>query len=200
MAARPYHHGDLRAALLAQAEVTLRTAGVGDLSLRELAREVGVSHGAPRRHFEDKSALLEALAAEGFHRLGRALAVAAAPDHTDFTSTLIRVARTYVRFATENPALIELMAGSRFLADGPEPLIEARETSFIPVRRLVEQGQADGAVVPGPVRRIGTLIFATLHGLATLANNRMIDPMDDELIADAIRTLMTGLTPAPRQD
>ena len=59
---RPYHHGNLRQALLAQAERTVRERGVQELSLRELAREVGVSHAAPRRHFPDRQALLDALA------------------------------------------------------------------------------------------------------------------------------------------
>ena len=70
---RPYHHGNLRAALLACAERTLREGGAGELSLRELARQVGVSHAAPRRHFADKQALLDALAEDGFERLGREL-------------------------------------------------------------------------------------------------------------------------------
>ena len=68
---RPYHHGNLRAALLAQAERTL--ADGGDLSLRELARQIGVSHAAPRRHFAGKQALLDALAEDGFERLGAEL-------------------------------------------------------------------------------------------------------------------------------
>ena len=67
---RPYHHGNLRSALLAAAERTVRERGVQDLSLRELAREIGVSHGAPRRHFPDRQALLDALAESGFERLG----------------------------------------------------------------------------------------------------------------------------------
>ena len=71
MDARPYHHGNLRTALLEAAERTLRERGVQALSLRELAREVGVSHGAPRRHFPDRQALLDALARAGFERLGR---------------------------------------------------------------------------------------------------------------------------------
>jgi AcrR family transcriptional regulator len=61
MAQRPYHHGNLRAALLAQAEQTLREQGLEGLSLRELARQIGVSHGAPRRHFADRQALLLSL-------------------------------------------------------------------------------------------------------------------------------------------
>ncbi len=74
---RPYHHGNLRTALLAEAERTVRERGVQDLSLRELAREVGVSHGAPRRHFPDSQSLLNALAESGFLRLGRELQAAA---------------------------------------------------------------------------------------------------------------------------
>src|ERR1700759_2357082 len=77
MEARPYHHGNLRTALLAAAEDTLRERGVQALSLRELAREVGVSHAAPRRHFEARQALLDALAEAGFERLGSELRAAA---------------------------------------------------------------------------------------------------------------------------
>ena len=196
MTDRRYHHGDLRAALLAQAEATLRVAGVDGLSLRELARTVGVSHGAPRRHFEDKAALLEALVAEGFHRLGCALAAAAEPDDREFNAALKDVAVAYVRFAADNPALVDLMSGSRYLAGASDALVRARDVSFAPVRRLVEVGQSSGELAPGDVRRIGTLMFATLHGLATLANNKMIDPLDDELISDAVDSLLTGLAPS----
>ena len=114
MADGRYHHGDLRAALLTQAEETLRVSGVDGLSLRELARAVGVSHGAPRRHFEDKAALLEALVAEGFHRLGCTLATAAEPDDREFVAVLKDVGIAYVRFASENPALVDLMSGQEF--------------------------------------------------------------------------------------
>jgi AcrR family transcriptional regulator len=92
-------------------------SGVDGLSLRELARAVGVSHGAPRRHFEDKAALLEALVAEGFHRLGCTLAAAAEPDDREFVAVLKDLAIAYVRFAADNPALVDLMSGSRYLAD-----------------------------------------------------------------------------------
>ena len=197
MTDRRYHHGDLRAALLAQAEATLRVSGVDGLSLRELARTVGVSHGAPRRHFEDKAALLEALVAEGFHRLGCALAAAAEPDDREFNAALKEVAVAYVRFAADNPALVDLMSGSRYLAEASDALVRARDASFAPVRRLVETGQSTGELAAGDVRRIGTLMFATLHGLATMANNKMIDPLDDELISDAVDSLLTGLAPFP---
>src|SRR5215472_7707973 len=84
MEVRPYHHGNLRTALLDAAERTLRERGVQALSLRELAREVGVSHGAPRRHFPDRQSLLDALAGAGFERLGAELRAAAAAAGEDF--------------------------------------------------------------------------------------------------------------------
>ncbi|MEV0708039.1 TetR/AcrR family transcriptional regulator [Nocardia aurea] len=193
MSERRYHHGNLRAALLAQAETTLRTSGVDGLSLRELAREVGVSYGSPRRHFEDKAALLDALVEVGLQRLGAELAEAVEPDGRDFVEVLTAVAISYIRFATDSPAMVDLMSRSRYLSQAPAALVEAREASFAPVRDLVERGQAGGELVSGDVRRVGTLIFATLHGLATLANNGMIDPLDDRLIADAIQSLLAGI-------
>jgi AcrR family transcriptional regulator len=192
---RRYHHGALRAALLTQAEKALQVSGVDGLSLRELARAVGVSHGAPRRHFEDKAALLEALVADGFDRLGAALAKAANPDGRDFVATLNDVAVAYVRFATDNPALVELMSASRYLANASDQLRHARETAFAPVARLVETGQETGELVGSGMQEVGTLLFATLHGVATLANNKMIDPLEDKLIFDVVDSLLKGLAP-----
>src|SRR3954471_6844004 len=106
---RRYHHGNLRSALLASAERVVRERGPGELSRRELAREAGVSHAAPRRHFADKQALLDALALDGYERLGRALARAVDGAGERFDGRLAALARAYVRFAGEHAALLELM-------------------------------------------------------------------------------------------
>ena len=100
MRERPYHHGNLRTALLEQAERTVRERGAQALSLRELAREVGVSHGAPRRHFPDRQALLDALAEAGFARLGTELRRAVDGAGEDFEARMLATAAAYVRFAT----------------------------------------------------------------------------------------------------
>ncbi|MEU4746905.1 helix-turn-helix domain-containing protein, partial [Actinosynnema sp. NPDC023658] len=73
---RPYHHGNLRTALLDAAERGLRERGADTLALRDLAREIGVSHAAPRRHFPSRQALLDALAVAGFERLDAELRAA----------------------------------------------------------------------------------------------------------------------------
>ena len=104
---RPYHHGNLHSALLDAAERTVRERGVQDLSLRELAREIGVSHGAPRRHFPDRQALLDALAESGFERLGAELRAAADRAGDEFEPRLEATAAAYIRFATADPALLD---------------------------------------------------------------------------------------------
>src|SRR4051795_10361603 len=104
--ARRYHHGNLRSELLEAAERTLATRGAGELSLRELARELGVSHAAPRRHFAGKQALLDALALDGFERLGAALEAAVTGAGERFEDRLAALARTYVRFATDHAPLL----------------------------------------------------------------------------------------------
>src|SRR4051812_36558445 len=98
-APQPFHHGNLRAALLHAAEQTLRERGLDALSLRDLARQVGVSHGAPRSHFIDRQALLDALAEGGFQRLTDEMDAAIAAEADDFGKILGVVADSFVRFA-----------------------------------------------------------------------------------------------------
>src|SRR5690348_1313893 len=126
-ATRPYHHGNLREALLDAGERALETSGAQNLSLRELAREVGVSHAAPRRHFADKQALLDALAHNGFERLGAILTAAIDAAGPDFDARLLSLARAYVGFATQHPALVGLMFASKHQAGAPAALTEAGE-------------------------------------------------------------------------
>jgi AcrR family transcriptional regulator len=192
MTERPYHHGNLRTALLAEAQRTVRERGVQELSLRELARAVGVSHGAPRRHFPDRQALLDALAEAGFARLGAALRRAVDGAGEDFAARLRATAAAYVRFATRDAELLELMfAGKHREQSGI--LHEAADRAFSVILELIEQGQADGALEPGDPERIGLVLFATIQGVATLVTGGMVDAEQlDELLADAVSHFLRG--------
>src|SRR5277367_1588423 len=106
--ARPYHHGDLSRALVAAGRRILEAEGPTALSLRAVAREAGVSPAAPYHHFKDKSELLDAIAAEGWHELGHAIAEARAAA-TDPRLALSEIGVAYVTFARRNPALYRLM-------------------------------------------------------------------------------------------
>jgi AcrR family transcriptional regulator len=186
MSERPYHHGNLRNALLEQAERTVRERGVDALSLRELAREAGVSHGAPRRHFPDRQALLDALVETGFARLGAELRAAADGAGDDFMSRLQATAAAYVRFATDDAAMLELMfAGKRREPSGA--LHAAADRAFSVMLELIRQGQTEGALEPGEPERIGLMLFATLQGTAALVTGGIV-PVEqrDALLADAI--------------
>jgi AcrR family transcriptional regulator len=189
---RPYHHGNLRSALLAQAELTVRERGVQDLSLRELARDVGVSHGAPRRHFPDRRALLDALAEAGFARLGAELRAAMGGAGEDFEARLRATAAAYVRFATRDAALLELMFANKH-REGAEALHEAAERTFSVMLELIQQGQDDGALEPGDPERVGLVLLATIQGIAALVTGSVIQADQlDELVADAIAHFLRG--------
>jgi AcrR family transcriptional regulator len=191
--ARPYHHGNLRAALLEQAERTL--AEGGDLSLRELARQAGVSHAAPRRHFAGKQALLDALAEDGFERLGGELRAAMA-EAEDFDGRLLAFARAYVGFATEHAALLELMFAGKHRPGAAASLREAADLAFAAPLALIAEAQAKGEVVPGDPEQVGTVAFATLQGLAALVNGGMLDRAGlDDTVAGAVERLVLGLRP-----
>jgi AcrR family transcriptional regulator len=190
---RPYHHGNLRAALLEQAERAL--ADGGDLSLRELARQVGVSHAAPRRHFADKQTLLDALAEDGFERLGAALQTAMA-EADDFDGRLLAFARAYVRFATEHAALLELMFAGKHRPGAAASLREAADRAFEAPLALIAEGQAAGEVTPGDPERVALVAWATLQGLATMINSQMLPPdMLDDIVAVAVEQICAGLRP-----
>jgi AcrR family transcriptional regulator len=192
MRSRSYHHGNLRTELLAQAERSVRERGIERLSLRELARQAGVSHGAPRRHFPDRQALLDALAESGFARLGSQLRRAANAAGEQFEPRLRATASAYVRFATRDAALLELMfAGKHEQQSGA--LHEAAERAFSVIRELIDQGQAEGILEPGEPERVGLVLFANMQGIAALVNSGIVGAaLLDELVAEAIAHFLRG--------
>jgi len=196
--ARPYHHGNLRAELLAEAERTVREQGVESLSLRELARAAGVSHGAPRRHFADRQALLDALAEQGFVRLRRELHEALITAGPRFSSRLAATANAYVRFASDDAALLELMFARKH-SESTGPLHDASERTFELMLEVIAQGQRENALAAGEPERVGLVLFATLHGIATLINAGVIDrERRDELVVDATARFLRGSRPQQR--
>ena len=121
--AAPYHHGNLRDALLDAVGQTLTEKGITGLSLREAARRAGVSHGAPAHHFGDKLGMLTAFSARGFERFGSRLR-AAADGARSPSEKFVTVGVEYVRFAVEERAYFEVMFRED-LHDAADPHFEA---------------------------------------------------------------------------
>jgi AcrR family transcriptional regulator len=168
-AKKPYHHGDLRRALLETSLDLIEKEGVGALTLREVARRLGVSHAAPTYHFADKTALLAALAAQGFSEQREAATLAAERAGTDPIERLTARGAAYVSFAVQHPRLFRLMYGADLETSEDALLVEARERAYATLTDAVKEVMdSRGEVDP---RRLVIAVagcWATVHGLATL--------------------------------
>lgn len=161
-----YHHGNLRAALVQAGLTLLEKDERGDLSLREIARQTGVSANAAYRHFADKEALLVALAAEGFRRL-QATHLEAAQAASDPRQAMLAAGRAYINFARRNPALFRLMFG-RFTTTHRDPeLAEAALASFETLRSGVAAA-AHGKAKDQQVLVAAVHAWGLVHGLSHL--------------------------------
>jgi AcrR family transcriptional regulator len=143
-----YHHGDLRAAVLRRAEEVLRESGTDALSLRGIARDLGVSHAAPSAHFRDKNALFDALAITGFRRLGEVMEEAMAVRGS-LTDDLVAFASAYLDFATDNPALLSVMFARKHTEAAGAEIAEAIAAAFARPTAVLTDAQARGEVVAG---------------------------------------------------
>jgi len=153
----PYHHGDLRRAILDAAIDSISANGSAALSLRELSRRAGVSHAAPIHHFGDKAGVLTALAAEGFERLADALAAAG--------DEFVEAGVAYVRFAVTHKAHFEVMfRPDTYHADDPS-VLAARERAN---QALVSGVHTKTAHTGREARMTGIAAWSLVHGFATL--------------------------------
>lgn len=193
---RPYHHGNLRQALLQAAEIALEARGATVLSLRELSRDVGVSHTSPRRHFADKQALLDALAQSGFQRLDATLAQAAKKRARNFAARLTNVAQANVEFALKHPALWVLMLEAKHRPGAPRELLEASDAAFSNGPALIKEGQAAGEVVPGDPARLSLTLSAALQGLVSISTEGKFKGVPLEaLVPGIVKHILLGLRP-----
>jgi len=160
---RPYHHGDLRNALLDAARAILEEESLAALSLRAVARRAGVSHAAPYRHFPNHEALLVELASEGFIEL-RAEIVEAAALPGEESDRIAAIGAAYMRFVARRPALARLMFG---------PQLPNREA--FPVLSEVADGIGEEIGKALHNAALGLAVWAAVHGLAMLVLENVID-------------------------
>lgn len=179
----PYHHGNLRQALLEAALTILEQQGEEGLGLRDLARAVGVSPSAPYRHFDSRAALLEALAVTGFGRFTAAMEAVAqgAP-----AQPMTEMGKTYVHFALTHPGLFRLMFSPQLKRDARPGLRMAADAAFDTLRHVV-----GGDRETGRIRALAA--WAKVHGLAVLLLDGQIalraGEERDALIAEILTSL-----------
>lgn len=180
---RGYHHGDLRAALIETGMRLIEFSDADQLSLRQVAREVGVSAAAVYRHFPDKDALLTALANEGLERLGAAQRQAAA-DAGYGVQGFNASGRTYVRFALKHPALFRMIMSHTPQVDHFAANTDAVSSPMRWLRSSVAALAPEDAT-PEQLRRAALRAWSRVHGLAMLMLDGQVS-VDDALIDDVI--------------
>jgi len=160
---RPYHHGDLRNALLEAARAILEEKSLADLSLRAVARKAGVSHAAPYRHFPNHEALLVELATEGFIALKDDL-IAACRRSSTKSDRITAIGGAYMRFAAKRPAQTRLMFGPQLPNRDKYPALgEAADAIAVEI----------GVALGDPA--LGLAVWAAVHGLAMLILENVVD-------------------------
>jgi AcrR family transcriptional regulator len=191
-----YHHGDLRAALLAEAAAMIAEGGTASVTMRAIGQRLGVSRAAPYRHFADKTALLVAVAAAGFDRLKNRLQAVDAGARRTSAERLRRMGEEYVRFALENPAHYRLMYGKEALTreDHPE-LREAANALFEQFVGVFQAHQRSGVIKRQDPRVQAYVAWSAVHGLASLWIEGQIQATDDVdgLIRQTTRTMLDGM-------
>jgi AcrR family transcriptional regulator len=207
---RPYHHGDLRRAIVKAALEILSETQSLDFSLRELARRAGVSHNAPYKHFADKRELLSAVSAAGFEMLTKRMAREMA-RLSDPREQLFAMLRAYIDHGVENPALYSLMFGGYL--GGPDrsrpaiELAEAEKTKALLAGVIIAGGLGRAIPqTPRNERKIAGAILACwslVHGLTLLLADGLVGPkkksgaLGDSLVQGILDGLAAELPALP---
>jgi AcrR family transcriptional regulator len=190
--ARPYHHGDLREALIASATMLLEEQGLDNFTLRECARRAGVSHAAPAHHFATSGDLLAEVSARGFERFVASLDKAASAAAGTPAMKLKAMGRAYVAFALANPAVYGLMFRQVAVPLTSSHLKTAASAAWQQLCDAV-------AAVIGPERKDETItkaaaVWALVHGTATLILDRKLPgPVSSQHAVDTADAILSSL-------
>lgn len=185
---RAYHHGDLRAALVAIAREFVRESGAEGWSMREASRRAGVSQAAPYRHFAHKTALLDAVGADAYGDLERRYREALRAN-TDPAQEALVVARAYLRFAFEEPRLFRLIFSSPRLHVTPEA-----KSSYQVFERAIQNTQAHGSLPTGRTTILAHVLWSAVHGVADLVLSGSFSTRHGKEVAERmLDALLRGL-------
>lgn len=190
-----YYDGDLRRDLLDAALDVIVAEGPSALSLRAVARRVGVSHAAPKNHFPDKAALFTAIAVEGFEGLGGALR-AAAVGADDPVSAVQASGAAYVDFAVSHPGHFRVMWRSDLLGDDDRVLQHAGERAFNALVGIAARARSVGWAEGFTPEDVAAVAWSTVHGLAQLWLDGPLGDMDGRRIDDLTDRVTRSLVEA----
>jgi AcrR family transcriptional regulator len=190
MAAKTYHHGDLKNALIQAGVEILAKEGIEGLSLRKVAQHAGVSHNAPYSHFPDKQSLIAAISTEGFKQLYDELGAATLAHPNDPKVQLEEGAWAYVQFALNNTDTFKIMFSGVLEKEKEYPaFVEISHKTFERVVEIVCACQNAGVLRPAPAEIMAVAVWGQIHGIMSL----MLEGQISHTVLDqfSIRYLVT---------
>jgi AcrR family transcriptional regulator len=192
---QPYHHGNLRRALLDEAIATIRAEGVEGVTLREIGARLGVSRTALYRHFADKRALLTGVAIEGFRELRNRL-VAAWEEGGHTVAAFEAMGAAYIGFAAANPSHYRVMFGSFVGPEQREPELAVEgKAAFNALVSALDALRREALVRNEDTELIATFVWSVVHGVAMLAIDGQLREQGaiEQLTVYALKRLRTGI-------
>ncbi len=199
--ATPYHHGNLPADILERAAEIIDTEGLDALTLRGIARDLGVSHAAPNRHFKNKAALLAALATDGWLKVAEATLTAAdATGSDDPAVRLNAMGRGFLSWALDNRALFRTILHPDVTRFADDKLKDAMQDFTAGVRVEIEAAQAQGRHADVALPILSLYTNAVPFGAAMLLINPLlsveqpnIEAYDEERLIEEVINLVVPL-------
>ncbi len=198
---KPYHHGDLHQELLCAACELLEENNIASLSLRAVAKKVGVSHTAPYRHFKDKESLLAGIAGLGYDQLTTQMTEAVELHPGDPAAQLQEAGYRYVNLALKTPQCAQLMYSGILPCDDTYPALKASgDTAFDGLKMIIEEGQIKGVFRKGDIELLALTAWSGIHGLTLLLISGVLPeilsmPVDIRPLTSAVTaTMLEGLT------
>ena len=172
-----YHHGNLKDALITASLEILSEQGIDGLSLRKVAKKVGVSHTAPYNHFADKQALLAAISTAGHGQLYQTLSRVFEKVKDSSTDIITEIAWAYLQFALDDPGRFKLMFSGALEEEKDHPeFIEISIKNIALLEEIIEFCKNKGQINAGRADIIVMRLWSSAHGFTNLVLERQFPP------------------------
>ena len=169
MTSKTYHHGNLKEALISAGLEILSEQGIEGLSLRNVAKKIGVSHTASYNHFPDKQALLAAISTAGHEQLHQILLDTFEKTKNSPSQVIAEIALAYLQFALDNPAIFKLMFSGALEEERDHPeYVEISQKSIALFEEIIVFCQRKRQLPEGKVENIAVKLWSLVHGFTYL--------------------------------